>query len=72
MFIEILFKILLFKGGVLIYAEHCIYIIYICICVCVCVYIYIYIYTVYTSFVCLLVLFLLFAGLGCSQEGLQR
>ncbi len=25
-FIEILFKILLFKGGVLIYAEHCIYI----------------------------------------------
>ncbi len=34
MFIEILFTILLFKGGVLIYAEHCIYI-----------YIYIYIYT---------------------------
>ncbi len=33
MFIEILFKILLFKGGVLIYADHCIYI-----------YIYIYIY----------------------------
>ncbi len=33
MFIEILFKILLFKGGVLIYVEHCIYI-----------YIYIYIY----------------------------
>ncbi len=28
-FIEILFKMLLFKGGVLIYAEHCI-----CICVC--------------------------------------
>ncbi len=27
-FIEILFKILLFKGGVLIYAEHCIYNIY--------------------------------------------
>ncbi len=27
MFIEILFKMLLFKGGVLIYAEHCIYII---------------------------------------------
>ncbi len=26
MFIEILFKIELFKGGVLIYAEHCIYI----------------------------------------------
>ncbi len=26
-FIEILFKMLLFKGGVLIYAEHCIYII---------------------------------------------
>ncbi len=24
MFIEILFKMLLFKGGVLIYAEHCI------------------------------------------------
>ncbi len=33
MLIEILFKILLFKGGVLIYAEHCMYI-----------YIYIYIY----------------------------
>ncbi len=31
-FIEILFKILLFKGGVLIYAVHC-------ICVCVCVYV---------------------------------
>ncbi len=27
MFIEILFNMLLFKGGVLIYAEHCIYII---------------------------------------------
>ncbi len=26
MFIEILFKILLFKGGVLIYAEQCVYI----------------------------------------------
>ncbi len=26
MFIEILYKMLLFKGGVLIYAEHCIYI----------------------------------------------
>ncbi len=26
MFIEILFKILLFKGGVLIYAEHYIYV----------------------------------------------
>ncbi len=25
-FIEIMFKMLLFKGGVLIYAEHCIYI----------------------------------------------
>ncbi len=35
MFIEILFQILLFKGGGLIYAEHCIYI-----------YIYIYIYTI--------------------------
>ncbi len=34
-FIEILFKIVLFKGGVLIYAEHCIYI-----------YIYIYIYII--------------------------
>ncbi len=33
MFIEILFKMLLFKGGVLIYAEHCIY-----------MYIYIYIH----------------------------
>ncbi len=30
-FIEILFKMLLFKGGVLIYAEHNIYI-YICLC----------------------------------------
>ncbi len=29
MFIEILFKMLLFKGGVLIYTEHCIYISYI-------------------------------------------
>ncbi len=36
MFIEILFKILLFKGGVLIYAEHCIYI-----------YIYIYIFIIF-------------------------
>ncbi len=27
MFIEILFKMLLFKGGVLIYAEHCIYVV---------------------------------------------
>ncbi len=35
MFIEILFKMLLFKGGVLIYAEHCVYIY---------IYIYIYIY----------------------------
>ncbi len=33
MFIEILFKMLLFKGGVLIYAEHC-----------MCVYVYIYIF----------------------------
>ncbi len=39
MFIEILFKMLLFKGGVLIYAEHCV-----CVCMYVCVYIYIYIY----------------------------
>ncbi len=31
-FIEILFKIVLFKGGVLIYAEHC-------ICVCIDLYI---------------------------------
>ncbi len=38
MFIEILFKMLLFKGGILIYTEHCIYI-------------YIYIYTVYIYFV---------------------
>ncbi len=38
MFIEILFKMLLFKGGVLIYAEHCIYI-----------YIYIYIYIIANS-----------------------
>ncbi len=35
MFIEILVKILLFKEGVLIYAEHCVYI-----------YIYIYIYII--------------------------
>ncbi len=34
-FIEILFKMLLFKGGVLIYVST--------VCVCVCVYIYIYI-----------------------------
>ncbi len=39
MFIEILFKMLLFKGGVLIYAEHCIYI---------------YIYTVYQLYVIIL------------------
>ncbi len=49
-FKEILFKILLFKGGVLIYAEHYIYIyiyiytVYMFVCVsiymCVCVYIY--------------------------------
>ncbi len=32
---------LLFKGGVLIYAEHCKYI---CVCVCVCIYIYICMY----------------------------
>ncbi len=32
-FIEILFKTLLFKGSVLIYAEHCIYI-YVCVGVC--------------------------------------
>ncbi len=36
MFIEILFKMLLFKGGVLIYAEHC-----------MCVYIYIYIFFIF-------------------------
>ncbi len=36
MLIEILFKMLLFKGGVLIYAEHC-----------MCTYIYIYIYIYY-------------------------
>ncbi len=35
MFIKILFKMLLFKGGVLIYAEHCIFTF---------IYIYIYIY----------------------------
>ncbi len=28
MFIEILFKMLLFKGGVLIYAEHCIFVLF--------------------------------------------
>ncbi len=37
MFIEILFKIVLFKGGVLIYAEGC-------TCICIFIYIYIYIY----------------------------
>ncbi len=40
-FIEILFKMLLFKGGVLIYAEHSIYIyiyIYIYICLCMLVF----------------------------------
>ncbi len=47
MFIEILFKILLFKGGVLIYAEHCIQYIYI----------YIYIYKSYGGcFYCLWIL----------------
>ncbi len=30
MFIEILFKMLLFKGGVLIYAEHCIWLRHLC------------------------------------------
>ncbi len=49
MFIEILFKMLLFKGGVLIYAEHCIYI-YIYIYS-----IYIYIYIKYIIFVIVLV-----------------
>ncbi len=44
-FIEILFKMLLFKGGVLIYAEHYIYIyIYIYI------YMHIYAYTVYAEY----------------------
>ncbi len=37
LFIEILFKMLLFKGGVLIYAEHC-------VCVYMYMYIYVYIY----------------------------
>ncbi len=41
MFIEILFKMLLFKGGVLIYAEHC---------MCVYIYIYIYIYIFFFFF----------------------
>ncbi len=41
MLIEIMFKMLLFKGGVLIYAEHCIYlyiynILYMVWCVCAC------------------------------------
>ncbi len=40
-FIEILFKIVLFKGGVLIYAEHCIYIQ---------MYIYIYFFVMYTVY----------------------
>ncbi len=40
MFIEILFKMLLFKGGVLIYAEHCI---------CIYIYIYIYIYKIHST-----------------------
>ncbi len=43
MFIEILFKILLFKRGVLIYAEHCIYI-YIYMYMYIYIYIYVYIY----------------------------
>ncbi len=43
MFIEIFFKILLFKGGVIIYAEHCIFI-----------YIYIYIYIGFFSILHLL------------------
>ncbi len=45
MFIEILLKNLLFKGGVLIYAEHCIYVyIYIYIYIYICIYVYVYIY----------------------------
>ncbi len=51
-FIEILFKMLLFKGGVLIYAEHCIYMymcvcvcVCVCVCLCVCIYTHTYIYT---------------------------
>ncbi len=43
MFIEILFKMLLFKGGVLIYAEHCVYI---------------YIYILYLKNVFIIVLFI--------------
>ncbi len=43
MFIEIMFKMLLFKGGVLIYAEHCIYV---CVCMHICACVYIYIHTV--------------------------
>ncbi len=39
LFIEILFKMLFFEGGVLIYADHCIYI-----------YIYIYIYNMECGF----------------------
>ncbi len=55
MFIEILFKMLLFKGGVLIYAEHCIYIyIYIYDCVYVCVYIYTHVCIVIIVFIVIL------------------
>ncbi len=46
MFIEILFKMLLFKGGVLICAEHCM-----CMYMYKCVYIYTYIY-VYIYSIC--------------------
>ncbi len=51
-----LFKILLFKGGVLIYAEHCIYI-YIYIYVCVYMYMYVYIckYVYIYMYVCICV-----------------
>ncbi len=43
MFIEILFKMFLFKGGVLLYAEHCIWMhmgAYECIDRCICMDVY--------------------------------
>ncbi len=54
MFIEILFKMLLFKGGVLIYAEHCIY-----VSNCVVYIIYIYGYFIIMSL-------FVYCGLFCS------
>ncbi len=60
-FNEILFKMLLFKGGVLIYAEHCI--------LEDCIYIVTFIYLFICLFVCLcLMLLLLFSFSGTEYN----